>query len=44
MTGQEIFEAKMRTGIYNDYDGEALELLRQDCERQAAFANTLNGR
>lgn len=44
MTGQQIYEAKLQTGLYRDYDTEALEILRQDCERQAALANELNGR
>ena len=32
---QEIFEAKLRTGLYNHYTESALKILRDDCIRQA---------
>ena len=32
-----IFDAKMQTGMYAGYPEAALELLRRDCERQAAI-------
>lgn len=37
MSGRELYEAKLRTGLYWNYDKQALEILREDCERQAAL-------
>lgn len=37
MTGRELYEAKLQTGLYRNYDREALAILLQDCERQAAL-------
>ena len=32
---QEIFEAKLRTGLYDYYTEQALRILKEDCIRQA---------
>lgn len=32
---QEIFEAKLRTGLYDHYTEQALRILKEDCIRQA---------
>lgn len=36
----EIYDAKMRSGFYEDYDERAKELLYEDCVKQAILIKT----
>jgi hypothetical protein len=41
---QKLYEAKLNTGLYDNYPKEALEILWEDCARQVATMQAINER
>lgn len=44
MEVKELYNAKIRTGKYDDYPPEALTMLWEDCVRQIATMKAINSR
>lgn len=39
-----LYNAKLATGLYDEYPQEALDMLYEDCYRQVACMNAINER